>query len=123
VSPKTILIVDDDPDQHATAGMFLQHSGYRVLSAYDRAGALEAVRTEQPDLVLMDLRLRYDDGLAVAHVLRAQPGLESVPVVVVTADVLRVREGVRLEDVDAVVLKPCVPRDLLDIVRKTIGAP
>ena len=58
----SVLIVDDDPDQHTVCGVFLEHAGYRVMHAFDGQEGVEIARAQQPDLVLMDIRMRRMDG-------------------------------------------------------------
>jgi CheY-like chemotaxis protein len=84
----TVLIVDDDPDQHTVCGVFLEHSGYHVLHAFDGQEGVEMARDRQPDLVLMDIRMRRMDGVAARRALAEDPATAAIPVVAVSADVL-----------------------------------
>lgn len=89
----TVLIVDDDPDQHTVCGVFLEHSGYHVLHAFDGQEGVEMARDRQPDLVLMDIRMRRMDGVAARRALAEDPATATIPVVAVSADVLTWPEG------------------------------
>lgn len=84
----TVLIVDDDPDQHTVCGVFLEHAGYDVLHAFDGQEGVEIARDRQPDLVLMDIRMRRMDGVAARRALADDPATMGIPVVAFSADVL-----------------------------------
>lgn len=104
----SILIVDDDPDQHTVCGLFLEHAGYEVLHAFDGHEGVEMARLHQPDLVLMDIRMRRMDGVAARRALADDPGTAAIPVVAVSADVLTWPEPrVLAEGFAAHLPKPC----------------
>ena len=104
----TVLIVDDDPDQHTVCGVFLEHSGYRVLHAFDGEEGVRMAREQQPDLVLMDIRMGRMDGVAARRALADDPGTASIPVVAVSADVLLWPERrVLAEGFAGHIAKPC----------------
>lgn len=84
----TVLIVDDDPDQHTVCGVFLEHAGYAVLHAFDGQEGVEMAREHQPAVVLMDIRMPRMDGIAARRALAADPATAGLPVVAVSADVL-----------------------------------
>jgi two-component system alkaline phosphatase synthesis response regulator PhoP len=119
-----ILVVEDEPQIAQIASDFLEHAGYTVRKAADGRTALEIARTEQPALVVLDLRLPDIDGLDVATSLRAQ---SSVPIIMLTA---RVEESDRLRGLalgaDDYVTKPFSPRELVArvkaVLRRTTGS-
>jgi CheY-like chemotaxis protein len=86
--PVTILIVDDDPDQHTICGILLEHAGYAVLHAFDGEEGVEMARAHQPELVLMDIRMPRMDGVAARRALAGDARTAGIAVVAVTADVL-----------------------------------
>lgn len=65
-----ILVVDDDKQIVRLVQSYLEQAGYAVLTAYDGAAALRAIRTERPDLVVLDLMLPGIDGLSLLRLLR-----------------------------------------------------
>ena len=65
--------------------MILEHKGHRVVEAVDGIAGLDLVRSQLPDLVLLDLGLPRMDGKSVATVLKADPRTASVPIIIVTA--------------------------------------
>lgn len=108
MSRVTVLVIDDDPDQHTLCGVFLEHSGYTVLHAFDGQEGVERARAHQPSLVLMDIRMPRMDGITARRALAADPATAHIPVVAVSADVLTWPEGSVMQEGFAGYLpKPC----------------
>ena len=78
-----MLVVDDDADLRSLLEDLLKGEGYRVRHAPTGAEALEAVETERPDLVMMDVKLPDQDGLAVLK--RLKQAHAELEVIVMTA--------------------------------------
>lgn len=79
-----ILVVDDDP---ATDGLYvslLTSEDYRVTSAGDGTEALQCVRRDMPNLILIDVSMASDDGLDLCRVFRAKPATCDLPILLVT---------------------------------------
>lgn len=122
MAAKTVLIVDDDPDQHILAGLYLEHAGYGVLHARDGREGFELARAARPSLVLMDFRMPEMDGVASFRLLAAQPETREIPVVAVTADVLSWPESRSLrEGFAGHISKPCDLARIRDVVSRVIG--
>lgn len=81
-----VLVVDDDPHVRPVLVRLLERHGFRVSSAPDGLSALEAVRRQPPDLVLLDIRMPGIDGYEVLRRLKADAALRHIPVVVLTAN-------------------------------------
>jgi CheY-like chemotaxis protein len=77
-----IMIVDDDPEIRALLGEELHDLGHESFHAADGAQALSLVRREQPDLILLDLRLPGEDGFSVLVRLQRIPEVAHIPVIV-----------------------------------------
>lgn len=108
MSRTTILIVDDDADQHTVCGVFLEHAGYAVLHAFDGQEGVQMARAHGPALVLMDIRMPRVDGIAARRALAADPATARIPVVAVSADVLTWPEVRAMQEGFAAYLpKPC----------------
>ena len=82
---KKILIVDDDPDLVEAVRMILESKKYNVVAAYGGWEGLEKARTENPDLIVMDVMMPDKDGYAVCKELKADPQLSKIPVLLLTA--------------------------------------
>jgi two-component system, OmpR family, alkaline phosphatase synthesis response regulator PhoP len=80
-----LLVVDDEEDILELLRFNLSGEGFQVICAATGEEALEKVRSELPDLVLLDLMLPGIDGLEVARRLKNQPGTREIPVVMLTA--------------------------------------
>ena len=82
-----ILLADDSSTVRALARLELEEAGYDVVEAADGAAALEAVRTEQPDVVLLDIEMPGMDGYDVVKELKADAATADIPVVFLTGRV------------------------------------
>lgn len=83
-TPK-VLIVDDDPDTRELLRDLCRSVDAEVEEASDTAGALDRARRRTPDLVLLDMVLPDATGLEVLETFRAEPALQNVPVIIVSA--------------------------------------
>ncbi|MGC9334290.1 MAG: response regulator, partial [Anaerolineae bacterium] len=116
-----ILVVDDDPELVRLLGAYLEHEGFQVLTAYDGESALHILRRERPDLVLLDLMLPDRDGWEVTRIIRADPSLRSMPIIMLTARVGDYDRILGLElGADDYVTKPYNPREVLARVRAVL---
>jgi len=112
--PGPILVVDDDEGIRGFVELALDSEGYMVSTAPNGAVALEVAGHEQPDLILLDMRMPIMDGWAFTRAYRSRPGPHA-PIVVITA----ARDaGERAAEVQAddYLGKPFDLDDLLDIV-------
>ena len=115
---KTILVVDDEPKIAELARDYLEHAGFTVRTAGDGETALDAVRRDRPDLVVLDLGLPGLDGLDVTRAIRRDSNL---PVIMLTArdDELDKLLGLEL-GADDYLTKPFSPRELVARVRAVL---
>ncbi len=84
-TPKTILIIDDQPFFITMQESLLKQQGYRVLSATSGAEGLARARQHRPDLILLDIAMPGMDGFAVCEKLKQDEALRRIPVIVLTA--------------------------------------
>jgi len=85
VAGQTILIADDDQGLQNMLGFILKRAGYQVLTVTNGEDAVEAARTQKPDLVLMDIAMPIMDGLqATKHIRRLSEG-RTLPIIFLTA--------------------------------------
>ena len=80
-----ILIVDDSPDNVEIVSARLRFVGYQVMTAGDGESAIEMVRKQPPDLILLDVMLPGMDGYEVASLLKKDEDLPFIPIILVTA--------------------------------------
>ena len=80
----TVLVVDDDPDNRDVLARWLEHLGYSVLRAVDGLEALDVLRGQPVDLMLLDLRMPGLDGFGVLDARNADPALRDVPAVMIS---------------------------------------
>jgi two-component system, OmpR family, alkaline phosphatase synthesis response regulator PhoP len=115
---RTILVVDDEPRIVELARDYLEHAGFRVITASDGRAALDSAHREKPDLVVLDLGLPGLDGLDVTRELRKDG---SIPIVMVTArdDELDKLLGLEL-GADDYLTKPFSPRELVARVKAVL---
>jgi CheY-like chemotaxis protein len=85
IMPKKILIAEDYADTRSFMKFLIESYGYQALEAADGQEAVETVRHEHPDLVLMDLSMPIMDGLAATRVIRGFDGMSRLPIIAVTA--------------------------------------
>jgi DNA-binding response OmpR family regulator len=80
-----ILIADDNPDNIRLLSVRLQNEGYLFISARDGEETLAKVRSEKPDLLLLDINMPKKDGFEVLTELRGDPEIAHIPVIAITA--------------------------------------
>ena len=83
--PARVLIVDDEPPSARMLAAKLNGEYYDVLTAEDGPGALEAVRQQDPDLILLDVMLPGMDGYEVCRKIKQDPSTAHIPIVIVSA--------------------------------------
>jgi len=83
--PARILVVDDTPDNVEILKMRLESQGYEVLTAADGEEGLRKIRSDTPDLVLLDIMMPKLDGIEVCRRVKADASLPFIPIIMVTA--------------------------------------
>ena len=84
--PRLALVIDDDPAAIDLLSRWVGRCGYRVVTAADGAEGLEKAREMLPDIVLLDALMPGKSGYEVLPVLRELPGMQCVPILMVTVD-------------------------------------
>ncbi|MGE0563508.1 MAG: response regulator [Pseudolabrys sp.] len=80
----TVLVVDDDPTVHEVLSATLAREGYRLMHAHDGAEALTMMRKSRPDIVTLDVMMPQTDGWSVLGIMKSDPDLQDIPVIMVT---------------------------------------
>jgi two-component system cell cycle response regulator DivK len=84
-----ILYIEDNPENRLLVSRILEVEGYEVVEAIDGPSGLEAARETEPDLILLDIGLPKVDGYSLAERFRQIPELDQVPILAVTANVMK----------------------------------
>jgi two-component system alkaline phosphatase synthesis response regulator PhoP len=117
--PRKILVVDDERHIVRLVEVNLQRAGYNVVTAYDGIEALEKVKTEKPDMLVLDVMMPGKDGFEVLSELQANPVTAEIPVIMLTAkaqdaDIFKGWQS----GVSSYLTKPFNPRELLTFVER-----
>ena len=120
MAERRILIADDDPLLRALLVHRLSAEGHRVLTAGDGVEALEAIREQKPDLIVLDALMPVMDGFEVLRRLKAG-GLSDAPVIMLTA-LKREQDIVGALQLGAAdyLVKPFIPDELGQRVRRLL---
>ncbi len=122
---KTVLIVEDEQSMQRALKSKLEHAGYGVHAAADGEEAMAYLKTETPNLVLLDLIMPKIDGISVLHQMKADERLRAVPVVILTnlSSGDKVAEAMALGTFDFLVKANYSLDDVLKKVTERIGNP
>jgi CheY-like chemotaxis protein len=113
-----VLVVDDDPVIQKLLQVNFEMEGYSVITASDGAEGLERARTEQPDIVILDVMMPKMNGLMVLQTLRANPETEHTPVVVLSnyMEPPLIQRALQLGAIEYVVKSQARPEQLVDAI-------
>jgi DNA-binding response OmpR family regulator len=110
---KRVLVVDEEADLLELISYDLKKEGFDVRAAANGEEASEAIRTESPDRVVLDLMLPGIQGMELCRILRADSRTSSLPVIMLTAKTDDLERVLGLEmGADEYVTKPISPREL-----------
>jgi two-component system phosphate regulon response regulator PhoB len=82
---KTVLVVEDEADAAELFAEMMRVSGFRVLKTFSSTPAINMLKEEKPDLVILDVMMPDVSGLEVLRYMRREPDLQRIPVIVVSA--------------------------------------
>ena len=119
-----ILIADDEPNIVISLEFLMKREGYRVSVARDGDAALALIRSEQPDLVLLDVMMPGKTGFDICQAVRADETLAAVKILILSAKGrdTDLTKGSAL-GADAYMTKPFSTRELADKVREMLSEP
>jgi two-component system alkaline phosphatase synthesis response regulator PhoP len=116
-----ILIVDDEQDIVELVSYNLEKEGFKTVKAFDGEAALKMVKTQKPDLIILDLMLPKMNGLDVCRAIRGNPETASVPIIMLTAKGDEVDKIIGLEiGADDYITKPFSVKELIARVRSIL---
>src|SRR5215472_1673779 len=119
---RRILVVDDNLDSILIMRSTLETHGFTVLSAHSGPDALEQLRTEVPDLILLDVMMPHMSGLEVLQRIKSTHATAKVPVIMVTAKMQDedVMTGYQ-HGADYYITKPCTAKQLVYGISLVLG--
>ena len=123
-----ILIVDDDVDLTKALQVTLESEHYTVITAADRTEGMEKIRTDKPDLVILDVMMStWQDGFEMSRELKKDPQFKDIPILILTA--VKGRTGINFKStagdpvwlpVDGFLDKPVEPEQLLSKIKELL---
>jgi two-component system, OmpR family, alkaline phosphatase synthesis response regulator PhoP len=115
---RRILIADDEENIVISLEFLMKREGFEVSIAQDGEQAVEKIRAEKPDLVLLDVMMPKKSGFEVCQEVRADPALRSVRILMLTAKgrETEVAKGLAL-GADSYVTKPFSTKELVELIR------
>lgn len=118
---KRILIADDEEDVVTTLQFTLKKEGYECLTAYDGKEALDKAKSENPDLIILDIMMPKMNGYKVSRLLKFDKKYKHIPIIMLTA---RTQEKDRMlgeeTGADMYVTKPFEMDDLVNTIRNIL---
>jgi len=120
---KLILCIEDEEEMIDLIRLILTRRGFDVRGANGGKEGLEIIRTEHPDLILLDLMMPDMDGWEVYQQMKADDATKNIPVIVVTAKAQSIDKvlGLHIAKVDDYIAKPFSPQELLNSVDNVLG--
>lgn len=120
---KRILYIEDNPSNMLLVRRIIEAEGYEMLEAADGETGWDTIARERPDFILMDLYLPGIDGLELTRIVKSDPQLHSIPIVVLTAhgDV-EIEEAARRAGCDGFLHKPANVQQIRDTLRQFLGS-
>jgi DNA-binding response OmpR family regulator len=117
-----ILIADDEPNIVVSLEYLMKREGYAVAIARDGQQALDAIRSERPDLVLLDVMMPLRSGFEVCQAVRADEGLRDTRILMLTAKGrdTDIAKGLAM-GADAYMTKPFSTRELVGRVAELLA--
>jgi len=120
--PKTVMIVEDNELNMKLFNDLLKAKGYATLPMRNGYEALETLKSEVPDLIIMDIQLPEISGLEVTRIIKQDEGLKHIPVIAVTAFAMKGdEERIRQGGCEGYLSKPISVSSFIENVRNYIG--
>ncbi|GGK13426.1 response regulator [Deinococcus malanensis] len=121
--PYTILVADDEPAIRTMLEVILSADGHRIVTMSDGRAALEYLRDNTPDAMLLDVKMPHMDGFEICSRVKRISRLKDTPVLLLTAfDDDHTRDHARMVGADDVVYKPLSGKNLRGRVNQLIEA-
>ncbi|MBZ9572041.1 response regulator [Patescibacteria group bacterium] len=120
---KKILFIEDELALHQTFGNILREKGYEMISAFDGEEGLKLIKTEKPDLILLDLILPKINGFEVLKRLKEEKEIKKIPVIIITnlEDMENINKALELGATTYLVKASYSPEEVLEKIKKILG--
>lgn len=116
---KTLLIIEDNPDNMALAEEILEDAGFATVQAMRAEDGIERLQQGEIDLVLMDMSLPEMDGLEATRIIKANNSLKAIPVIGLSAHAMQSDRDKALEaGCDDYLTKPIDENELLEMINR-----
>ena len=124
--PKKILVIDDDPGTIRLLEKWLRVGGRLTITAANAASGLSRAKKENPDLILLDIRLPDLNGIDLARLLHRNPITKDIPIIFITICIdVKKDKGDQMIEIDGVsyraFAKPLHNPKLLAEIRRTVN--
>jgi two-component system, OmpR family, alkaline phosphatase synthesis response regulator PhoP len=124
MSKGKILVVDDEIYIVHILDFSLGMEGYEVITALDGEQALERMKVEKPDLVVLDIMMPKLDGYEVCKSIKSNPSTKQTPVILLSAKGRNVDQKLGFDvGADDYITKPFSPRKLVERINQLLGQP
>ena len=127
---KKVLVVDDDPDVRLFNITVLEENGYKPLEATNGEEGMQIIRTEQPDLVLLDVMMPKESGIRLYRQMKTDSKLKKIPVIILSGitqkSFLRSQKaltefgGAEVPEPEAYLEKPVEPEELAAAIKAVL---
>jgi len=127
---KKVLVVDDELDMRTFITTLLETEGFRPLSAEDGIKGLEVAREKKPALIILDVMMPRESGIAMYRAVKTDPDLKNIPVIMLSAlskktffhsqKVLNEYKGEKIPEPEAYIEKPPEPEELLTAINQAL---
>ena len=119
--PASILLVEDEPAIQELLAFNITQCGFRPIQALNANSAMEHIKKELPDLILLDWMLPETSGVELAKRLRTDPRTRDIPIIMLTARTDERDKITGLESgADDYITKPFSPRELMARIRAVL---
>ena len=126
-----VLVVDDDPDVRLFSVTVLEENGYTPIEAEDGESGLEKIKSEKPDLVILDVLMPRQSGVRLYRELKTSKALKDVKVIILSGiakktfmrsqKALTEFGGAEIPEPEIYLEKPIEPDELADVIKKVLG--
>ena len=119
-----IVYIEDNPEMIDLVTLILNRRGHQVKGANGGRQGLDIIRSEQPDIILLDLMMPDMDGWDVYQQIKANEVTREIPVIIITAKAQAIDRvlGLHIAKVDDYISKTFRPQELVDSIERILSA-